>query len=151
MKPGQRVLEVGTGSGYAAAIASRIAAEVYTVERHRALAEGARALLASLEYDNVHVLHADGTRGWSEHAPYDAILVAAGGPSVPAALLDQLAPGGALVMPVGPADEQTLVRVRRDERGALVREELGDVRFVPLVGEHGWAPTSRARTPRSWR
>ncbi len=144
VKPGQRVLEVGTGSGYAAAIASRIAAEVYSVERHRALAEGARVLLASLGYDNVHVLHADGTRGWSEHAPYDAILVAAGGPSVPAALLDQLAPGGALVMPVGPADEQTLVRVRRDERGGLAREELGDVRFVPLVGEHGWSPTSRA-------
>ncbi len=144
VKPGQRVLEVGTGSGYAAAIASRIAAEVYSIERHRPLAEGARALLASLGYDNVHVLHADGTRGWSEHAPYDAILVAAGGPSIPAALLDQLAPGGALVMPVGPADEQTLVRVRRDERGVLTREELGDVRFVPLVGEHGWSPTSRA-------
>lgn len=144
VKPGQRVLEVGTGSGYAAAIASRIAAEVFSVERHGALAEGARRLLGELGYGNVQVLHADGSRGWPEHAPYDVILVAAGGPSVPAALLDQLAPGGALVMPVGPADEQTLVRVRRTREGLLERAELGGVRFVPLVGEHGWAPTARA-------
>ena len=144
VRPGQRVLEVGTGSGYAAAIASRIAAEVHSIERHGVLAEGARTVLASLGYDNVHVLHGDGTRGWPEHAPYDAILVAAGGPSVPEALLEQLAPGGALVMPVGPAEEQVLVRVRRGRDGVLEREELGDVRFVPLVGEHGWAPTSRA-------
>ncbi len=143
VKPGHRVLEVGTGSGYAAAIASRIAEDVYTVERHAVLAEGARSLLRELGYGNVHVLHADGTRGWPEHAPYDAILVAAGGPSVPATLLEQLAPGGALVMPVGPADAQILVRVRRSESGELEREELGDVRFVPLVGEHGWTPTSR--------
>ncbi len=144
VKPGQRVLEVGTGSGYAAAVASRVAAEVYSVERHGVLAEGARKLLAELGYHNVHVLHADGTRGWPEHAPYDAILVAAGGPSVPPALVEQLAPGGALVMPIGHAEEQTLVRIRRTSDGVLRREELGDVRFVPLVGEHGWAPTPRA-------
>jgi len=143
VKRGQRVLEVGTGSGYAAAVASRVAAEVYSVERHGVLADGARKLLAELGYDNVHVLHGDGTRGWPEHAPYDAILVAAGGPSVPPALVEQLAPGGALVMPVGPAAEQTLVRIRRTGDGVVTREELGDVRFVPLVGEHGWAPTSR--------
>ena len=143
VKPGQRVLEIGTGSGYAAAVASRIAAEVFSVERHGVLAEGARALLAELGYRNVQVLHADGTQGWPEHAPYDAILVAAGGPSVPTVLLDQLAPGGALVMPVGSADQQRLVRVRRGKDGVLEREDLGDVRFVPLVGEHGWAPVSR--------
>ena len=143
VRPGSRVLEVGTGSGYAAAIASRIADQVYSVERHGALAEGARALLEEIGYRNVHVLHGDGTRGWVEHAPYDAILVAAGGPAVPPALLDQLAPGGALVMPVGSAEEQMLIRVRRRLDGTLERQELGDVRFVPLVGEQGWAPTSR--------
>jgi protein-L-isoaspartate(D-aspartate) O-methyltransferase len=143
VKQGRRVLEVGTGSGYAAAIASRIAAEVFSIERHGVLAEGARRLLEELGYRNVHVLHGDGTRGWPEHAPFDAILVAAGGPSVPPALLEQLAPGGTLVMPVGPADAQTLFRIRRRTDGALEREELGDVRFVPLVGEHGWAPVSR--------
>ncbi len=141
---GQRVLEVGTGSGYAAAVASRIAAEVFSVERHSTLAESARKVLAELGYRNVHVLHGDGTLGWPEHAPYDAILVAAGGPSVPEALVEQLSPGGALVMPVGPAEAQTLVRVRRTESGALERAELGDVRFVPLVGEQGWASTPRA-------
>lgn len=140
IKPGHRVLEVGTGSGYAAAVASRIAADVYSVERHRLLADSAQVRLAQLGYTNVHVLHGDGTRGWPDHAPYDAILVAAGGPSVPEALIAQLAPGGTLVMPVGPADTQVLVRLHRAKDGALVREELGDVRFVPLVGEAGWKP-----------
>jgi protein-L-isoaspartate(D-aspartate) O-methyltransferase len=125
VKPGQRVLEVGTGSGYAAAIASRIASQVYSVERHAPLAESARTLLEALGYRNVQVLHADGTRGWAEHAPYDAILVAAGGPSVPPALVEQLAPGGLLVMPVGSSDQQALIRVRRTRDGRLVREDLG--------------------------
>ena len=138
--PGDRVLEVGTGSGYAAAIASRIAGEVFTVERHATLAETSGARFAELGYANIHVLHADGTLGWPEHAPYDAILVAAGGPAIPQPLLDQLAPGGRLVMPVGPKESQTLVRVRRRPEGGLEREDLGDVRFVPLVGEAGWAP-----------
>jgi len=144
VKRGQRVLEVGTGSGYAAAVASRIAGEVYSIERHATLAEGAQTLLGELGYRNVHVLHADGTRGWPEHAPYDAILVAAAGPAVPEVLLAQLAPGGALVMPVGSTEQQTLVRVRRGRDGAFERESLGDVRFVPLVGEHGWAPARRS-------
>ena len=140
LEPGHRVLEVGTGTGYAAAVASRIAGDVYTVERHRVLAESAQARVAELGYSNVHVLHNDGTRGWAEHAPYNAILVAAGGPSVPEALLEQLAPNGTLVMPVGPADTQVLVRLHRSKDGTCQREELGDVRFVPLVGEGGWKP-----------
>jgi len=138
--PGDRVLEIGTGSGYAAAIASRIAREVFTVERHAPLAETARARFDELGYTNIHVLHADGTLGWAEHAPYDAILVTAGGPSVPQPLLDQLAPGGRLVIPVGPKESQVLVRILRGKDGKLEREDLGDVRFVPLVGEAGWAP-----------
>jgi len=137
--PGDRVLEIGTGSGYAAAILSRIAAEVYTVERHAPLAEGARKALESLSYDNVHVLHGDGTLGWREHAPYDAIVVAAGGPEVPEPLLDQLAVGGRIVIPVGPTPRlQELVRVTRVSETELAREDLGGVRFVPLVGAGGW-------------
>ena len=149
VQPGQKVLEVGTGSGYAAAIASRIAAEVFTVERHAELAESARARLAELGEENVHVLHGDGTQGWAEHAPYDAILVAAGGPVVPPALLQQLAPGGALVMPLGPVDAQILVRIRRTPDGTLKFDELGDVRFVPLIGQAGWQPGKPKSSERS--
>jgi len=136
--PGDRVLEVGTGSGYAAAVFAELAAEVYTVERHASLAHGARARLDALGYENVRVLHGDGTLGWPEHAPYDAILVAAGGPDVPKPLLAQLAPGGRLVIPVGRTQrEQSLLRVVRTP-GGLVREDLGGVRFVPLIGRAGW-------------
>jgi protein-L-isoaspartate(D-aspartate) O-methyltransferase len=149
LKPGQRVLEVGTGSGYAAAVASRIAGEVYSVERHAALAESARSRLANLGYRNVWILVGDGTRGWPEHAPFDAILVAAGGPFVPPALVSQLKPGGRLIMPVGPPEAQVLVRVRRKTDGTLEADELGDVRFVPLIGEAGWQPTRRAESARS--
>jgi len=148
LKPGHRVLEVGTGSGYAAAVASRIATDVYSVERHGSLAQSAGTLLGELGYHNVHVLHGDGTGGWPEHAPYDAILVTAGGPSVPQALLDQLKPGGTLVMPVGPADAQMLVRVRRGTDGQLEHEELGGVRFVPLIGEAGWKPSRKGLSDR---
>lgn len=137
--PGDRVLEIGTGSGYAAAILGRIAREVDTVERHEALAEGAACRLAEQGLANVRVHHGDGSLGWSERAPYDAIVVAAGGPGVPRALLDQLAPGGRLVMPVGEGRElQKLVRVTRCPDGSLATEDLGDVRFVPLVGAQGW-------------
>ena len=139
LSPADRVLEVGAGSGYAAAVLSRLAAEVWAVERHAGLAELARRRLERLGYDNVHVIHGDGTRGLPERAPFDAIVVAAGGPEVPPALLEQLADGGRLVIPVGPTPRlQMLVRVRR--RGAaLEREELGSVAFVPLVGSGGWA------------
>ena len=136
---GDRVLEIGTGSGYAAAVLGRIAREVYTVERHEELARLAAKRLAELAFSNVWVRHGDGTLGWPEHAPYDAIVVAAGGPKVPEALLDQLAPGGRLVMPVGEGRGfQQLLRMTRETDGSLRREELGDVRFVPLIGAQGW-------------
>ena len=147
LRGGEKVLEIGTGSGYAAAVLSEIAAEVYTVERHGALAEKAAATLADLGYGNVHVLHGDGTRGWPAHAPYDAIIVAAGGPTIPESLKHQLKIGGRLVIPVG-ADlhVQELVRVTRIAQNEYRSEELADVRFVPLLGEEGWAP-DQAESP----
>ncbi len=133
LAPQDRVLEIGTGSGYAAAVLSHLAKEVFTIERLPGLAETARERLARLGYGNVHVRHTDGTRGWPEKAPFDAIVVAAGGSKVPAAFLEQLAPGGRLVIPIGEQSEsQQLVRVVR--RGENVDyEELGAVRFVPLI------------------
>jgi protein-L-isoaspartate(D-aspartate) O-methyltransferase len=141
LEGGEKVLEVGTGSGYAAGILSQIAKDVYTIERIGQLAEKSAAKLARLAYSNVHVLHADGTLGWPEHAPYDAIVVAAGGPNVPESLKAQLKIGGRLVIPVG-ADRrlQELVRVIRVSGHEYTTEELADVRFVPLVGAEGWAP-----------
>ncbi len=138
LAPTDRVLEVGTGSGYAAAVLGRIAAVVYTVERHATLAKDAHARLAQLGCENVRVRHGDGTAGWDEHAPFDAIAVAAAGPQVPAALREQLGVGGRLVIPVGPADgTQRLVRERRSAHSAFQRDELAMVRFVPLVGRAG--------------
>ena len=148
LEGGERVLEVGTGSGYAAAVLSRIADEVYTIERHPSLARSARATLERLGYDNVHVIEGDGTRGWPEAAPYDAIVVAAGGNEVPPALRSQLAVGGRLVIPVGPTPrEQRLVRVTRVGEDEFEQEDLLPVRFVPLIGEQGWqeAPRREAR------
>jgi protein-L-isoaspartate(D-aspartate) O-methyltransferase len=144
LKGGEKVLEIGAGSGYAAAVLSEIAADVYTVERLGQLADKAAAKLAELGYDNVHVLHGDGTRGWPEHAPYDAIVVAAGGPQVPESLKQQLKIGGRLVIPVG-ADQrsQELVRVIRISANEYLSEDIADVRFVPLIGEEGWAAGKR--------
>lgn len=139
LQPGQRVLEVGAGSGYAAAVLSRIADEVYAIERHATLAELAQERMRRLGYGNVHVEHGDGTLGWPEHAPYDAIAVAAGGPEVPPALKQQLAIGGRLVIPVGTDPRlQELVRIRRVGPDRFEKENLGGVRFVPLVGAQGW-------------
>jgi protein-L-isoaspartate(D-aspartate) O-methyltransferase len=141
LEGGEKVLEVGTGSGYAAAVLAQIAAEVYTVERYSQLAAKAAATLTRSGYNNVHVLHGDGTLGWAEHAPYDGIVVAAGGPRVPEALKSQLKIGGRLVIPVGPSrDLQELVRVTRVGKLDYQVEELLDVRFVSLVGADGWAP-----------
>ena len=148
---GEKVIEIGAGSGYAAAVLSRIAGEVYTVERIGQLAEKAAATLADLGYHNVHVLHGDGTRGWPEHAPYDGIIVAAGGPSVPESLKEQLKVGGRLVIPVGRDPKvQELIRVTRVSKNEFEREDLADVRFVPLIGQEGWAPEERER-PRARR
>ena len=142
LRPGERVLEVGTGSGYAAALLGRLAAEVFTVERLEELADEARERLRRLGFANVRVLCGDGSLGWPEHAPYDAIAVAAGGPAIPRALLAQLAPGGRLVLPVGPdAESQMLVRVTRVDRDRFREEPIAPVRFVPLVGAQGWPET----------
>ncbi|MFN2130119.1 MAG: protein-L-isoaspartate(D-aspartate) O-methyltransferase [Anaerolineae bacterium] len=134
---GEKVLEIGTGSGYQAAVLALIAGEVISVERLPRLAEEARRTLAELGYDNVRVVVGDGTQGWPEEAPYDAIMVTAASPEVPAPLLQQLADGGRLVAPVGPRHTQQLVRVRR-EGEEFRREDLLGVAFVPLIGEHGW-------------
>ncbi|MGE5180791.1 MAG: protein-L-isoaspartate(D-aspartate) O-methyltransferase [Acidobacteriota bacterium] len=134
----ERVLEIGTGSGYAAAILSRLAREVHTVERIEELARAATERLARLGYENVTVHHADGSLGWPGAAPYDAIAVAAGAPAPPQPLLEQLALGGRLVLPTGSERDQRLVRITRRDEATYVEDDLGAVRFVPLLGEAGW-------------
>ena len=134
-----RALEVGSGSGYAAAVMSRICAQVHGVERHPELVEAARSALDWLGYDNVSLRHADGTLGWPEEAPFDAILVSAGGPTIPAALREQMAVGGRMVIPVGTAERfQHLVRVTRQREDSWHELDMGEVAFVPLIGEQGW-------------
>jgi protein-L-isoaspartate(D-aspartate) O-methyltransferase len=135
---GDKVLEVGAGSGYAAAVISRIAANVFAIERHAALTQAARERLRALDYDNISLKTGDGSAGWPEHAPFDAILVSAGGPRIPVALKSQLAIGGRLVIPVGPAEEQRLVRLTRTAQAGFRQDELGAVRFVKLIGAGGW-------------
>jgi protein-L-isoaspartate(D-aspartate) O-methyltransferase len=133
----EKVLEIGTGSGYQAAILSRLVPQVYSIERHAALARQAEKILAQLGYDNVMVIVSDGTLGWPEHSPYEAIIITAAAPDVPQPLIDQLADGGRLVAPVGTRWSQSLVKVKR-QGGSLMTEQLTPVAFVPLVGEHGW-------------
>ena len=136
---GEKVLEIGTGSGYAAAVLAEIAADVYTIERIDGLAIMARTILDNLGYQNVHVRQGDGTLGWPEHAPFDGIVVTAGGPDVPDTLKDQLKIGGRLVMPIGKSTwYQELVRVTRITEAEFDMEYLVPVRFVPLIGEEGW-------------
>ena len=136
---GEKVLEIGAGSGYAAAVLAEIAAEVYTIERIGQLAQKASVNLQRADYHNVHVLHDDGTRGWQAEAPFDAILVSAGAPDVPESLKAQLAIGGRLVIPVGrEIHAQELIRITRRSATQFDREDLADVRFVPLIGEQGW-------------
>lgn len=142
LQGGERVLEIGTGSGYQAAILARLARVVFTIERIPELAAQARATLAMLEITRVHVFVGDGTSGLPEHAPYDAIVVAAGAPTVPKALLAQLKVNGRLVIPTGDRMEQTLLRVTRTNDGFRT-EPLGGCRFVPLIGEHGWPGAER--------
>jgi protein-L-isoaspartate(D-aspartate) O-methyltransferase len=159
LKKDDRVLEVGTGSGYAAAVLGRIAQEVYTVERHAELADTAEKVFRRLGYDTIHVLRGDGSLGWPEHAPYDAIAVTAGAPEVPASLKRQLAVGGRLVIPIGSNRSQELVRVRRIGEDEYERQDHFRVRFVPLVGVEGWgnvphsvgsSGTHRSRTVPEW-
>jgi protein-L-isoaspartate(D-aspartate) O-methyltransferase len=139
LQGGEKVLEIGTGSGYAAAVLAEIAGEVYTIERIEELAKSATAALATAGYDNVHVLHADGTLGWPEHAPFDGIVVTAGGPEVPESLKQQLKTGGRMVIPVGRDRAfQELQRVTRTSETEFETEYLAAVRFVPLVGAEGW-------------
>ena len=137
LQPSDRVLEVGTGTGYEAAILGEFVGEVWTIERHEELASKARAILDELGYANVHVVHADGSRGLPEHAPFDKIVVAAAAPRVPESLIQQMADGGRMILPVGPRDEQQLQLVRKlGEQTIVSSEEL--CRFVPLLGEQGW-------------
>jgi protein-L-isoaspartate(D-aspartate) O-methyltransferase len=139
IKPGDNVLEIGAGSGYAAAVISRIAAKVIAIERQHDLVEVARERLRRLGYDNVEIVEGDGTKGCRAHAPFDAILAAASGSHVPRPLVEQLAPSGRLVMPVGePGGVQELIKVTKQEDGILKQDNLGAVRFVPLIGEEGW-------------
>ncbi|HWI23508.1 MAG TPA: protein-L-isoaspartate(D-aspartate) O-methyltransferase, partial [Lysobacter sp.] len=139
IRPGDRVLEVGAGSGYAAAVMAAIADKVYTIERHAQLAELARRRFIELGYRNIEVRVGDGTQGWPGEGPFDAILAAAGGPEVPDVLRAQLAIGGRLVMPVGEAlHHQQLVKVTRTDEFRFEQENLGDVAFVPLIGTYGW-------------
>jgi len=134
----ERVLEVGTGSGYQTALLAAVAAQVFSVERVRALAEAAQHVLRELGLANVSLLVGDGTLGWSAYGPYDAILVSAGGPDVPPPLVEQLAPGGRLLIPLGAEPGgQVLTLIERTADGVR-RRPLGDARFVPLVGEHGF-------------
>jgi protein-L-isoaspartate(D-aspartate) O-methyltransferase len=135
----ERVLEVGAGCGYQAAVLSRLAREVIAVESQPVLAASARARLGQLGYANVHVEEGDGSAGWPAAAPYDAILVTAAAPAVPQPLIDQLSEGGRLVIPVGTAERQELLRIVKRE-GRITEQSLYACRFVPLLGRYGWPP-----------
>ncbi len=134
----ERVLEIGTGSGYATAVLSQLASHVYTMERDPSLEIAARARLAALGYDGIHLVCRDGSLGWPEHAPYEAILVTAAGLNIPRALIDQLVVGGRLVMPVGTREAQRLMRLIKGSEHDYDVRDLGAVAFVPLVGAAGW-------------
>jgi protein-L-isoaspartate(D-aspartate) O-methyltransferase len=137
LDPDDKVLEIGTGSGYQAAVLAELGQNVYTIEKIEPLLERARKILDDLGYDNVISKIHDGTQGWPEYAPFDAILVTAGAPEVPRPLMDQLAEGGVMIIPVGDQALQELVKVTK-QNGKAREEKLGGCRFVPLRGEHGW-------------
>lgn len=136
--PGDRVLEVGAGSGYQTALLAEIAANVYAVERLPELTQRAREVLDELGYNNIALVTKDGTTGWSKYAPYDAILVAAASPDIPESLVDQLAPDGRLLIPVGDRNTQELTLVTRSEQGEIERRSITQCVFVPLIGRFGW-------------
>jgi protein-L-isoaspartate(D-aspartate) O-methyltransferase len=137
-KPGETILEIGTGSGYQAAILSRLCSTVYTIERISALASRARKLLDELGYFNVHIRVGDGTMGLPQHAPYDGIIVTAGAPHVPEALMAQLNEDGRLVIPIGDQSIQDLKRITKTKDG-VKEESMGGCRFVKLIGKNGWS------------
>ena len=139
VKPGEKVLEVGAGSGYQTALLAELATQVIAVERYATLAASAQGALRRLGYRNVVVVEGDGTLGWEPAAPYDAIVVSAAAPRIPPALLEQLASGGRLVIPIGDAHQQTLQLFRKQPDGAISRTMLEGCRFVPLIGRHGFA------------
>jgi protein-L-isoaspartate(D-aspartate) O-methyltransferase len=139
----EKVLEIGTGSGYQTAILAELASEVVSIERIPALAERARSLLEWLGYKNVEIIVADGSEGWPARAPYERILVTAAAPKIPKPLLDQLAPQGRMVIPIGEADMQTLLVVYKDAEGHVTSDGYGPCVFVPLLGAHGWRSPPR--------
>ena len=132
-----RVLEIGTGSGYQAAILAQIVYRVYTIERKRPLFVQARNLFDKLQYHNIVMKYADGTKGWQEESPFDGVIVTAGAPQIPDVLIDQLADGGRMVVPVGNQHTQELIKIFRDDQD-IRQTNLGSCRFVKLVGAHGW-------------
>lgn len=138
LKKSDRVLEIGTGSGYQAAILAEIVYRVYTIERINSLYISTRRLFDQLKYHNILTRYSDGTTGWRDEGPFDAIIVTAGAPAVPPVLLDQLGPGGRLILPVGSEHSQDLIRISKDDEGDVHQTSLGGCRFVKLVGEHGW-------------
>ena len=139
LSPDDRVLEIGTGSGYQAAILAQIVYRVYTIERIHSLYIKTRKLFDKLSYHNIVTRYSDGTTGWKDEGPYDAIIVTAGSPEIPAVLVNQLTIGGRMVIPVGSQHSQDLIKIVRDESG-IHQTNMGGCRFVKLVGEHGWRP-----------
>lgn len=133
----EKILEIGTGSGYQAAILAECAAKVFSIERIRSLAIRARKLLLDLGYFNVEIKFTDGTVGWNDESPFDAIMVTAGAPDIPQPLVDQLKVGGRMAIPVGDANIQDLIRITKTEDG-IKKEDFGGCRFVKLIGKHGW-------------
>ncbi len=138
LKGSERVLEIGTGSGYQAAVLSKIVYKVYTIERNNILFMQTRKLFDRLKYHNIVTRYSDGTQGWQEESPFDAIIVTAGGNQIPPPLVDQLAVGGRLVMPVGGQLTQELIKLKKTETG-IETSSLGGCRFVKLIGQHGWS------------
>jgi len=139
LKGGEKVLEIGAGSGYAAAILGEIAGEVFTIERHKPLADAARKVLQQEGYSNITVIHGDGTKGLEAESPFDAIVATAAGPKVPETLKKQLKIGGRLIVPVGEVGQfQRLVKITRTEKNKFAEADLGGVAFVPLIGEEGF-------------
>lgn len=138
VQPGEKVLEIGTGSGYQCCVLLALGAQVYTIEYNWILHQRAKKTIQKLGYKTPHTFHGDGSKGLPQHAPFDGIIVTAGAPTVPLALIEQLKPGGRLVIPVGDRKSQNMVLVIKESDGKITRKEFANFSFVPLLGEHGW-------------